>query len=189
MRSRSSLRILALLATAVAALAAGPTASASSLPWFSGIRALGGTTIEPAVNDSTGTQVFLMTPNGAVTKANAQHASAPLYLVTYPDASTVDASVLNCTPTNCNHAQIPGIKGHDHLVGVRPTGDYNVDWFVLVEFFTGKNPDAMNHRVLTLTQLNALKASGDLVEVNIHFSFNCQIVGAAAYLRGTPLSF
>ena len=85
------------------------------------------------------------TPNGAVTNANAQHASAPLYLVTYPDASTVDASVLNCTPTNCNHAQIPGIKGHDHLVGVPPTGDYNVDWFVLVEFFTGKNPDAMNH--------------------------------------------
>ena len=65
--------------------------------------------------------------------ANLAKTNAPLYLVTYPIGSTVDTNdPLNCytegafdptgtLPYNCDHAQVPGIKGHDHLVGVRKT--------------------------------------------------------------------
>ena len=194
-----------LLATTVAVFsiaAAADTASAaaSSLPWYSGMRALGQTTIEPAVDYSTGTETFLLTPNtgpfcaGPPTCSSPQppfsSVSAPLYLVLYPDSSTVPSSDLNCTPQNCNHAQFPGIKGHDHLVGLANTGgDYNVPWHVIAIVFTGNDPLAQNHRILTLDQLNTELTDHDVAPIDTGIYFMCSRVSATPYQHATPLSF
>src|SRR5258708_3721145 len=166
-RLRFERRLLIALAAALVIYAVPAIAAASStdVPWQTGMRAVGnGVTIEPAVNDVTGAQTFLITPNhspfwdasqhplGTPIPANLLNTSAPLYLVTYPIGSTVDATdPLNCytegafdrtgtLPYNCDHAQIPGIKGHDHLVGVpgsqKDGRDFTVAWHVSATFFT-----------------------------------------------------
>jgi hypothetical protein len=205
----------ALIAGLVGALATPSVASASTnLPWQTGMRAIGnGATIEPAVNDTNGTQTFLITPNNSPFYQGSapppppfRNVSAPLYLVTYPTQSTVDVtSPLNCytegffdpsLPYNCDHAQIPGVKGHDHLVGVpgskKAGGDFNVQWHVLATFFTAQGiaDGAMNTRILTLTQLEAAQASGDVTPfVDTGIYFDCSVVSGAVYRGGTPLSF
>ena len=208
---------VALVAAAVPSIARASV----NVPWQSGMRAVGnGATIEPAVNDTDGTQTFLITPNNSPFydgSANPsapipppfRNVSAPLYLVTYPLGSTVDtgpgASPLNCytegdfipgLPYTCNHAQIPGIKGHDHLVGVpgskKAGGDYNVQWHVLATFFTaqGQKDGAMNTRILTLDQLKAAQAAGDVTPfVDTYIYFDCSVVSAAVYMNATPLNF
>ena len=198
-------------------------ASSGDLPWQTGISAVSnGATIEPAVNDITGAQTFLITPNhspffsasanppGTPVPPNFK-TSAPLYLVTYPVGSTVDtgpgASPLNCytegafdptgtLPYNCDHAQVPGIKGHDHLVGVpgsqKAGGDFNVAWHVWITFFTAKGmaDGAMNHRILTLQALRDAQANGDVTpEGDTGIYFNCSVVSSAVYMHSTPLSF
>jgi hypothetical protein len=192
-----------------------------TVPWQSGMRAVSnGATIEPAVNDTNGAQTFLITPNNspfydgsanpdAPVPPPFNKVSAPLYLVTYPLASTVDtgpgASPLNCytegaftpgLPYTCNHAQIPGVKGHDHLVGVpgsqKAGGDYNVQWHVLATFFTaqGQQDGAMNTRILTLDQLEAAQARGDVTPFqDTHIYFDCSAVSGAVYMGATPLNF
>ena len=102
-----------LLSAGLVAAVAPSIASASvDLPWQTGMRAVSnGATIEPAVNDTNGSQTFLITPNNspfydgsanptAPVPPPFNKVSAPLYLVTYPTASTVDtgpgASPLNC---------------------------------------------------------------------------------------------
>ena len=211
----------ALALTAVSAAPSFATASSGGAAWQTGIRAVGnGATVEPAVNDVTGAQTFLITPNhspfwsvaahpaGTPIPANLLKTSAPLYLVTYPMRSTVDgASPLNCytegafdptgaLPYNCDHAQIPGIKGHDHLVGVpgsqKAGGDFNVAWHVMATFFTpqGITDGAMNTRILTLAQLTAAQAKHDVtgfVDTGVYFS--CSVVASPSYMNGTPLSF
>jgi hypothetical protein len=212
-------RLLGLAASVAVALVAAlqPSIAVASvvIPWQTGMVAVGnGTTVEPAVNDTNGSQVFLMTPNkspfytGSPTPGapSFNQASAPLYLVTYPLGSTVDSSSpLNCytagffitgLPYNCNHAQIPGIKGHDHLLGVpasaKAGGDFNVQWHVLATFFTGQGvtDGAMNTRILTLTQLQTAQARGDVTGfVDTGIYFDCSVVSSASYLVGTPLHF
>jgi len=208
--------IVALVAAAVPSIARASV----NVPWQSGMRAVGnGATIEPAVNYTDGTQTFLITPNNSpfyqgspnapVPPPPFRNVSAPLYLVTYPLASTVDtgpgASPLNCytegfftagLPYTCNHAQIPGVKGHDHLVGVpgskKAGGDYNVQWHVLATFFTaqGQKDGAMNTRILTLDQLKAAQAKGDVTPfVDTYIYFDCSVVSAAVYMNATPLNF
>lgn len=214
----------ALVLVAVAAAFASVSIAAASsgdVPWQTGIRAVGnGATIEPAVNDVTGAQTFLITPNhspfwsvsqhppGTPIPANLSKTSAPLYLVTYPVGSTVDTTdKLNCytegafdptgtLPYNCDHAQIPGIKGHDHLVGVPGSqhagGDFNVAWHVMATFFTSQGiaDGAMNTRILTLKQLTDAQNAGDVggfVDTGIYFS--CSVVSSPVYMNGTPLSF
>ncbi len=206
------------LAAAIVVVATLPSLAdaAPSMPWQSGIRAIGnGATIEPAVNDITGEQTFLLTPNNAPFYATGETPgalppsfgpSAPLYLVTYPLGSTADAgSPFNCytegffnptLPYNCDHAQIRGIKGHDHLVGVPGTqpmgGDYNVQWHVYATFFTqhGQEDGAMNTRILTLAQLQAAQAAGDVTPfVDTGIYFYCSVVAGSVYASGTPLSF
>ena len=185
---------------AVAALAAFAAVMAGAMPasateWYSGMRAFGQVTVEPAVDYSTGNQIFLLTPNNVPTPANAaQRAHAPLYLPLYPTISSVPANSLNCTPTNCNHVQNFGypIKGHDHLVGMASThGDFNVAWDVILVPFTPKgfHDGAINHRILTLVDLNKAIANGWVSEINTHFSFNCSITSETTYLHGTPLTF
>lgn len=211
--------LLTSVAAATLVTGAVPSVAGASvnLSWQTGMRAVGnGATIEPAINDVDGTQTFLITPNNAPffgggpgTPSPSFKVSAPLYLVTYPLGSTADqggAGPLNCytagfwdhlaSPYNCDHAQIPGILGHDHLVGVPSTqkrgGDYNVQWHVLATFFTaqGRADGAMNHRILTLSALQEAQTAGDVspyVDTGIYFY--CAAVSGAVYNGGTPLSF
>lgn len=162
--------------------------------WYSGQRAFGNSTVEPAIDSATGNEIFLKTPDGAPSPSNAaQRAQAPLYLVLYPEASSIDANTLNCQPTNCDHAQTFAypLKGHDHLVGVPHTGDFNVAWYVVLVAFTpqGFLDGAINTRILTLDQLNAAIAAGDVATIGPVTSFNCLIVPPVVYLHAIPLSF
>jgi len=197
MTFRSSFRLVAVL-TAFAAVFAGAMPASATSTWYSGMRAFGQVTVEPAVDYSTGNQIFLLTPNNVPTPSHAaQRAHAPLFLTLYPDQSTIPANSLNCQPTNCNHAQVPGIKGHDHLVGKASThGDFNVAWDVILVIFTpqGIADGAINNRILTLTALNDVVAKQDAFETPFltpggPFSFNCSITSEATYVKGTPLTF
>ena len=192
------LRHLARAATLVAAgtLALGAALQVSATTWYSGQRNYAGVSVEPAVDMGSGNQVFLLTPIHALTKANPR-AHAPLYLVFYPGTSTIAASSLNCTPTNCDHANTfppygaAGLKGHDHLVGLPATGDWNVAWDVYPVWFTpqGFGDGAINTRILTETQLDAAVAAGDLAESPVSvFSFQCPRTSITTYLRGTLFS-
>jgi hypothetical protein len=181
---------------ALLALGVGLAASSNAqIPWFSGQRAFGQVTVEPAVDLATGNEIFLLTPDHVPMPSNAaQRAHAPLYLVLYPTASTIDADTLNCQPVNCDHVQtfVYPLKGHDHLVGVAHTGgDFNVAWDVVLVAFTpqGFGDGAINNRILTLAQLNAALAAGDVLTIGPVTSFNCSITSPATYLKGTPLTF
>jgi hypothetical protein len=162
--------------------------------WYSGQRAFGNATVEPAIDSATGNEIFLLTPDGAPLPSKAaQRAQAPLYLVLYPEVSSIDPNTLNCQPTNCDHAQTFAypLKGHDHLVGVPHTGDFNVAWYVVLVAFTpqGFADGAINTRILTLDQLNAAVAAGDVATIGPVTSFNCSIVSPAVYQHAIPLSF
>lgn len=194
MRASHSVRRVGLALAALLVLATAAPVSATT--WYSGQRNFAGVSVEPAVDMATGSQIFLMTPLGAKTMANPR-AHAPLYLVLYPGTSTIPASTFNCTPTNCDHANTfppygaAGLKGHDHLVGIPPSGDFNVAWDVFPVFFTpqGFADGAINHRILTEAGVDAAVAAGDAVELPTPvFSFNCQRVSSATYLHGTPVS-
>ncbi len=168
--------------------------SNAQLPWFSGQRAFGQATVEPAVDLATGDEIFLLTPNNTPMPVNAaQRAHAPLFLVLYPEASTIDADTLNCQPTNCDHAQTFAypLKGHDHLVGVPHTGDFNVAWDVILVAFTSKGfgDGAINNRILTLDELNAALAAGDVTKIGPVTNFHCSITSPRIYLKATPLTF
>ena len=194
MGSRRLPRIGAVLATGALLLVAAMPVSAAT--WYSGQRSFGNVSVEPAVNMADGSQIFLLTPKGAKTNANPR-AHAPLYLVMYPGVSSIPASTLNCTPTNCDHANAfppygtAGLKGHDHLVGMPHTGDFNVAWDIYIIAFTpqGFSDGAINTRILTLSALNAAIKAGDVAQpINFNFAFNCSSVSAATYLKGTPYS-
>ena len=191
-----SKRFTLALALAFAFSLANQGTAAASTTWYSGMRAFGQVTVEPAVDLATGNEIFLLTPNNvpAGPAHAAARAHAPLFLTLYPVASTLAAGSFNCQPTNCDHAQtFPGyaLKGHDHLVVVPHTGDFNVAWDVIVVAFTpqGFGDGAINTRILTLTQLDAAVANGDVVKIDIGFSFNCSITSVTTYLKGTPLTF
>src|SRR5215471_7302010 len=154
------------------------TSSKAQLPWYSGQRAFGQVTVEPAIDYATGNEIFLLTPDKVPMPSHAAvRAQAPLYLVLYPESSTIDANTLNCQPVNCDHVQTFAypLKGHDHLVGMPHTGDFNVAWYVVLVAFTpqGFVDGAINDRILTLDQLNAALAAGDVALIGPVTSFNC----------------
>ena len=199
-------RLLIVLGVACLGLLPGAVA-ADSAP--SGERALGNAKIEPAYNDFDGSFVYLLTPNrlaplgpnNPINTVNA-HAVAPLYLVVYPPGT---AGTFNCMgdPGNCPdhdgaiaglatsvegsvYGVQPGlVPGHDHLVGMPQTGDFNVPWHVYVELFT--STAAVTH-ITTLGQLQAAKASGGIHEVDTGITFACAVVSRSAYLAGTPVA-
>lgn len=186
------------MGTLVAMMA--PIADAQTT-WYTGMRAFGQVTVEPAIDNANGQQVFLLTPNKAPFPSKApEKAQSPLYLVAYPTTSTI-TEPFNCTPTTCDHAQtvpLPWypshglLKGHDHLVGIpRTGGDWNVAWDVELDAFTPKGFEdgAINHRIMTLDALNTAKSNGDIQAIDIGVVFNCSSTNIATYLRGTPLSF
>ena len=176
--------------------------------------ALHGGVIEPAYDYNTGDLTYLLTPTGAPFPSHPNaHAIAPLYLVVYPPG--YPGWTLSCmgVPGNCpdHDGLIAGaatgimpsvygnapsaVPGHDHLVGGPNTGgDFNVAWHVYVELFT--STAAVTH-ITTLTQLQDAWASGAILTgdsgpltdegVDSGITFNCSIVSASAYARGTPL--
>jgi hypothetical protein len=178
---------------------------ADSLP--SGERVHGNVSVEPAYNDYDGSIVYLQTPNrlaplnpnNPINNVNP-HAVAPLYLIVYPPGT---AGTLNCmgVPGNCpDHSPTiasvatsvmpsvyggvaSAVPGHDHLVGMPRTGDFNVPWRVFIELFTSKA--AVRH-ITTLTALQAAWSSGDIVQLDSGITFVCSVVSQQAYLVGTP---
>ncbi|HEU4845058.1 MAG TPA: hypothetical protein VFT05_12410 [Burkholderiaceae bacterium] len=198
-------------------LAAGLAGSGMNAHAQSGQTAFGQATVEPAVNDADGSTVYLLTPSKAPlpSMANAR-ATAPLYLPAYPSNSTINPATLNCQPHNCDHVNVlpfpaPGypnggaacvqygypanqcalLIGHDHLIGVPHTGDFNVAWSVILVVFTpeGLAAGAANHRTLTLVDVANLVTRGWAFEVVTPITFNCSIVPASLYYKGTPQSF
>jgi hypothetical protein len=194
------------LASAIFA-AAIPIVSQAALP-PSGERQLGNVAIEPAYDDPNGNVIFLLTPNRLAPLNPTQpingvnpHAVAPLFLVVYPPGTP---GTFNCmgVPGNCpDHnptiasvatAVLPGVygsdaaavPGHDHLVGMPHTGDFNVPWHVYVELFTSKR--AVTH-ITTLVDLEAAWSSGALVELDTGITFACSVVSSGAYLAGTAV--
>lgn len=181
----------------------------------SGQRVFGNASVEPAIDSSTGNKVYLLTPIHAPfpSKANPV-ATAPLYLPLYPMSSTIPADDLNCQPTNCDHANVlpfpspdygaasaqacadfnggqpcSWVKGHDHLVGIAKTqGDFNVAWTVKPVIFTHQAfvDGKINERILTVNQLMALVASGDVVIAPDLVTFNCSSTSERTYELGTP---
>jgi len=76
--------------TTIGALVAMAAFAVAQTTWYTGMRAFGQVTVEPAINDANGQQVFLLTPNKAPFPSKApDKAQAPLYLVAYPTNSTL----------------------------------------------------------------------------------------------------
>jgi hypothetical protein len=192
--------VLAALASVVPIAAAADT-----LP--SGERLVGNTSIEPAYDDATGNIVYLHTPNrlaplGANNPINNvnPHAVAPLYLIVYPPGTP---GILNCmgVPGNCpDHGGViaglatsvrpdvygadpSAVPGHDHLVGMPRTGDFNVPWHVFVELF---RPGATVTHITTLAQLQQAWLAGSIQEVDTGITFVCSVVSRSAYMAGVP---
>ena len=181
------------------------TASPTSAALPSGERIVGKVAIEPAYNADNGEIVYLLTPEKATfpSKANA-HARSPLYLVEYPVGSTV--GTLNCqgVPGNCpDHdlavasvatSAMPSVygtdptllPGHDHIVDPPGAPDFNVAWEVIEVLFT--NAAAANTHLTTDAEIAAAVARGDAIEIDLGFAFNCSVVPASLYWKGTPIS-
>ena len=191
-------------ALAVVASVVPVAGSADALP--SGERVLGNVSIEPAYDDFNGSIVYLLTPNrlaplGANNPINTvnSHAVAPLYLIVYPPGTP---GVFNCmgAPGNCpDHGGVIAgvatavrpdvygtdpslVPGHDHLVGMPRTGDFNVPWHVYVELFTG----ATVTHITTLAQLQKAWTSGAIQELDTGITFACSVVSSSAYMAGRP---
>lgn len=210
---------------AVAALVVGVgSASAVPTPGPSGERLvgghlvngnlMGGTVIEPAIDDMTGAIRYISTPRGAPDPVKSNPvASAPIYLPIYPTSSTVPGSVTlvcqdvpqeNCPDHGPALAGIAqglepgvyggGVAGHDHLLaGPASHGDFNVAWVPVVVLFT--NSAAANTHITTEAQIESMQKSGDIIEIRldgsdpmvpVNLTFTCAVVNAAVYARGIP---
>ncbi len=217
MTTHSSTLRRILCALALASVLVFWTASAQSLTSLSGQRAFGQSTVEPAINNADGSTVFLLTPDRVpFPSESSPRASAPMYIPMYPADSTVNPAALNCQPHNCDHLNVlpfpaPGypnggttctqfglpaggcglVLGHDHLIGVQPTGDFNVAWHVILVVSTpqGFSDGAINKRMMTLKDVAAAVTNGDAFEAVTPIVFNCSIVSETVYLKGVPLSF
>ena len=163
----------------------------------------GGGTIEPAYNDTTGTYIYLQTPNNAHVNPNS-HNVAPLYIPVYPAGSGIDPASLNCphVPADSCPDHGPavagaamsidpnvyggGVLGHDHLAGIASSGgDFNVLWEPTLVLFT--NANAATQHMTTLAQVNAAVGSGNAFLVPLpSLDFHCSVVSPGAYARGTP---
>ena len=202
---KSRVSVLVAAVASAAGLAATAPALAASVP--TGEVATGQSLIEPAYDDSTGAIVYLRTPTHVANPVNSNdRAAAPLYLVVYPTSATSSVGPLNCEDTpveNCpDHGPeiaglasgvVPsvygaGVVGHDHLVGVANTGgDFNIAWDVKVVLFT--NSTAANHHLTTLDAINTAIGNHDaFIFPGTITTFHCNVVSAAAYDKGTPVT-
>jgi hypothetical protein len=190
-----------ILGAVILALSMSATMAA---PLPSGERQLGRTIIEPAYNDANGEIIYLMTPIGApfFSKANP-HAWSPLYLIVYPNSAAASVGTLNCQHEggdNCpDHgpdiaglaASVnpsvygAGVWGHDHILDAPGGSEFNVAWSVIVVLFTTN--EAANTHITTERQLDDAIAAGHAFTIQTPIVFNCNVVSAATYKRGTPL--
>jgi hypothetical protein len=141
---------------------------------------------------------------------------APMYLPMYPTGTTIsplNCTPQNCDHVNVLPPDLVSafglssvyptgtistpygtftgglVAGHDHLVGVAKTGgDFNIAWHVYLLLFTPKalTDGAINHELLTLSDIQAAMNSGDLVSqpIDSGIIFNCSIVPESVYLKG-----
>jgi hypothetical protein len=199
------IRALLAFALAVVASVVPVAGSADALP--SGEHVLGNVSIEPAYDDFNGSIVYLLTPNrlaplGANNPINNvnSHAVAPLFLIVYPPGTP---GILNCmgAPGNCpDHGGVIAgvatavrpdvygtdpsvVPGHDHLVGMPHTGDFNVPWHVYLELFTS---GASVTHITTLDQLQKAWTAGAIQELDTGITFACSVVSRSAYMAGRP---
>jgi len=65
-----------------------------------------------------------------------------------------------------------------HLIGVKPVGDFNVAWHVILVVFTpqGVSDGAISNRLMTLQDIANAVTNGDAFEVSTPIVFNCSIV-------------
>lgn len=172
----------------------------------------GGGTVEPAYDDSNGNSIFIQTPNKSKVRlakklVNVENLGlvpvnvAPIYIVVYPAGGPMAAADLNCAHTggdNCpDHGNLVagaaegadplvyggGVAGHDHLLGLASTGgDFNIIWEPVLVLF---NPGAEITHITTLSELE----SADVTMIPVpDLDFNCSVVSAGAYFRGTPVT-
>ncbi|MCG6987534.1 MAG: hypothetical protein LJF06_05090 [Gemmatimonadetes bacterium] len=173
----------------------------------SGEHIIGNSAIEPAYNADSGGLMYLLTPAGAPLPAKANiHATSPLYMVVYPPGSTAAGSgAFNCmgVPGNCpDHAGLAAqvavgaesgvyggdytaVPGHDHVADPPGKPDFNVAWEVIEVVFTNK--EAANTRLTTDTAIKAAIKAGNAKAIDLGFAFNCSVVPASLYWRGTPV--
>jgi len=196
-------RLAVVSAVMVLSVALAPRAYAQGTP--SGEVQLGRSYIEPAYDDMTGDMIFLLTPLGAPfpSKAN-QHAISPLYLIVYPTSAGGFVGTMNCQHLggdNCpDHGPeiagaaatiMPsvygaGVWGHDHLVDAPGGSEFNVAWQVHLMLFT--NSAAANNHITTEEEMDDAIKNGDLVDAVPDVTvFNCSVVSARTFNRGTPL--
>ena len=193
-----------------ASLGAGSVLAVSPLP--SGEVTFGQTVVEPAYDDGTGTLVYLSTPMHVGVHPVFARNVAPLYLPVYPVG--VNVGTLNCQDTtattveNCpdhgpevagaamgisaamgfGDVYANGVQGHDHLVGIASSGgDFNILWEPVLVLFT--NTGAASSHLTTLDQINAALTGPNPDAIAFPLpsaTFNCAVVPAAVYARGTP---
>jgi hypothetical protein len=196
--------------TALAASAAAAGLLPSGERIIGGTATTGGTVVEPVYDDMTGAIRYVSTPRGTPDPVKSNPiAAAPFYLPVYPAGSTIGVT-LNCQhmpAENCpDHggavaglAQAfepgvygAGVLGHDHLMaGPGSHGDFNIAWVPTLVLFT--NSTAANTHITTLAQIEALRESGDVIEVPLdgtnglpNLTFHCSVVPAAMYEHGRP---
>jgi hypothetical protein len=168
--------------------------------------------IEPAYNADSGDLMYLLTPINAPLPSRANgHATSPLYIVEYPTGSTAaGGGHLNCEgiPGNCPdhdgqvadaaagyasghgwHTYDNGVVGHDHVADPPGKPDFNIAWEVWEVVFTpqGVSDGAVNTRLTTDTAIMAAQRAGDVDVFDLGFAFNCSVVSASLYWKGTPI--
>jgi hypothetical protein len=102
-----------------------------------------------------------------------------------PDHAGVIAGVATSVMPDVYGTDPALVPGHDHLVGMPHTGDFNVPWHVYVELFT--STAAVTH-ITTLGQLQAAWTSGAVRQLDSGITFACAVVSEKAYLAGKPVA-
>jgi hypothetical protein len=176
-----------------------------------GERIVGKAAIEPAYNADSGALMYLLTPEKAPLPSHANgQAVSPLYLVVYPP--DWNGATLNCQgiPGNCpdHDAAIAGaamqmqsavygtdinaVPGHDHIGDPPGKPAFNIAWDVVVAAFT---PAGVAHwggvanlpHLTTDTAILDAADAGYVQLMDLGFAFNCSVVPASLYWKGTPV--
>ena len=205
---RSAMKHLGIAAALVlvVGVCVGAPATSAGLP--SGERMLGNghVAVEPAYNADTGGLMYLLTPTGApFPSVSNSHAQSPLYLVEYPPGYS---GTLNCmgVPGNCpDHDGLvatvatgrepsvygtdpSAVPGHDHIADPPGAPDFNIAWYVVEVLWTPAAVDAgaITH-LTTDQQIQDAVEAGYARKIPLGFAFNCSVVPATTYWRGTPV--
>ena len=101
-----------------------------------------------------------------------------------PDHDGIVAGVATQVMPGVYGGDPTAVPGHDHLVATPSSGgDFNVAWEVYEVLFT--NAAAASSHLVTLSQIQAAQANGDVVVIDLGFAFHCSVVSAAVYAHGS----